>query len=417
MTPLRCSFLGVLLAFSAFALFWWSHSDSRFTRQWIEKARLQSGAEKEAAIRWLKRHPNLAVEELKKMLQQSDSGFRSRMVNFLEGTLGLDWNGTSATIHRAHAVWLAGELGPEAADLAPMLLRCAREPSLHVPFSQLRNSLLAIGPSIHPACLESITDPPHPGLFFCLAVLADSVKQFSWSNETQQFALEPLNQLLHHPDSTIRNEVISLLGQLHAFPIVASEGIAAGFLDPEPAVRANAAKTIRSFPEQARAHRTTLARMLLDPNEMVRVQAANSCGHLQFDNPETIRRVADLLKDPSTVVRNAAALALGRLNENAALAVPQLISALHDKEDQIRSHAALALANIGSAAAPAVDDLMELLRTCEDPVKISVIQALGGIGPKAAPAVQLLHETARNNHSGMYPHVTLALSKIQKGKQ
>jgi HEAT repeat protein len=110
--------------------------------------------------------------------------------------------------------------------------------------------------------------------------------------------------------------------------------------DPDEDVRANAAESLASFPNEP-----LLGRLLDDESWVVRSHAAKAAGATRLEG--LAPRLAELLEDRSWWVRQNAMLALTSLG---ATAVPSLLTQLHCDDRFARNKAAEALIRIGYAA-------------------------------------------------------------------
>jgi len=165
------------------------------------------------------------------------------------------------------------------------------------------------------------------------------------------------------------------------------EDLVVALKDPNPQVRAEAARSLGSIgPETTRAITAAVARLRQD-DPADREQAAS-------DLAETGRRVTrqvmtglvGALGDPESPVRTAAAEALGEIGPGVAAAVVALRRALKDPNAEVRTSATEALGSIGAALSPAIAALERESDEGDGPSSKAADSALEKIRSALSPA-------------------------------
>jgi HEAT repeat protein len=200
-------------------------------------------------------------------------------------------------------------------------------------------------------------------------------------------AFAPLLEHLDHPESAVRQAVVSALNSVgHPQMEVA---IARRLKHESPRVRESAARIAGYF-----GYGSCLRQMVElcdDADETVRRAVVEHLAN--FDERQAWSKIAETLRgDPSPSVRSAAARAMGQSTSAAALA--SLIAAANDPNLWVRYYVARSLGRRGEAHADALACLAE--RATRDravPVRVAAIEALGAIGspsmlPVLIPIVQ-----------------------------
>ena len=138
---------------------------------------------------------------------------------------------------------------------------------------------------------------------------------------------------LHDADGSVRAAALHALERIGA---LTDDQVAAGFDDPDPAVRRQAAELAGRRPG------IDLAPLLTDDDPTVVEIAAWACGEQETVADHTLSRLIVLATDSGEpLVREAAAAALGAIGDERGL--PAILAACDDKP-QVRRRAVLALA-------------------------------------------------------------------------
>ena len=155
-----------------------------------------------------------------------------------------------------------------------------------------------------------------------------------------------------------------------------------------------------------------LIQALQNENKDVRVNAVVTLG--QIESEDVVPVLIEALQDQDEWVRVNAAWTLGQRGKSASKAVPILIKALQDQDEWVRYHAAMALGEIGESASKAVPALINALQDQDEWVRASAAMALGEIGESASKAVPALINALQDQDKYVRRYATGALGKIGK---
>ena len=154
-----------------------------------------------------------------------------------------------------------------------------------------------------------------------------------------------------------------------------------------------------------------LVKDMHDSNTGVRSGAAIALGRIGTEARQAIPVLIKALNDSNSDVRQRAAGALGSIGPEAKQAIPVLIKDLNDSNSDVRQHAAGALGRIGPEAKQAIPDLIQVFSDSRDIItRLYAAYALGNIGPEARQAVPVLIEFL--NDTDVREHAVEALEKI-----
>ena len=128
-----------------------------------------------------------------------------------------------------------------------------------------------------------------------------------------------------------------------------------------------------------------LIQALQNENKDVRVNAVVTLG--QIESEDVVPVLIKALQDQDEWVRVNAAWTLGQRGKSASKAVPILIKALQDQDEWVRYHAAMALGEIGESASKAVPALINALQDQDKYVRRYATGALGKIGKATVPVL------------------------------
>jgi HEAT repeat protein len=195
-----------------------------------------------------------------------------------------------------------------------------------------------------------------------------------------QDAIQKQQQRLSSSDVEERRDAVMQLGAMRRE--AASRAVVPALQDPEPIVRATAAKAILSLGSEASV--SYLLPLLNDKDEFVRRETAYALGHTR-SRTATAALTDRLLSDKEEGVRAAAAVALGDIADEAAV-VPlvQTLSTTKKANVFVLRAAAVALGKIKSRAGTAA--LISTLANKQLPsdVRREAARSLGLIGDPAA---------------------------------
>ena len=128
-----------------------------------------------------------------------------------------------------------------------------------------------------------------------------------------------------------------------------------------------------------------LIQALQNENKDVRVNAVVTLG--QIESEDVVPVLIKALQDQDEWVRVNAAWTLGQRGKSASKAVPILIKALQDQDEWVRASAAMALGEIGESASKAVPALINALQDQDKYVRRYATGALGKIGKATVPVL------------------------------
>ena len=123
--------------------------------------------------------------------------------------------------------------------------------------------------------------------------------------------------------------------------------------------RKSAVDSVRSLGRYGEPLFLQVVECLKDPDPAVRAAAARAVGDVQAEHARSVPLLIAALKDPHWIVRYRAAEALAKFGETAERAVPALRESLKDAEWQVVVKAAESLCVLGTAARPALADILE----------------------------------------------------------
>jgi HEAT repeat protein len=236
----------------------------------------------------------------------------------------------SAPRDKWHRVGAAGVLGLLRADSSVAVLKRALDDAdTDVAYAAAQALAGYSSPEAYASLLFALTKQRLPA-----ARVASLLETFRCPT-----ARELIERRADSENPTVRYWVAYLLGSL-ADP-QSAEVIERLTQDPEEDVRANAAESLASFPNER-----LLLSLLNDESWVVRSHAAKAAGSTGLAG--LAPRLAELLEDRSWWVRQNATLSLAALGEAA---VPVLLEQLHSSDRFARNKSAEALIRNGYAAA------------------------------------------------------------------
>jgi HEAT repeat protein len=252
---------------------------------------------------------------------------------------------------RGTAAWALGRIGPAAARAVPLLIETMHSQG-HI--SVRRNANEALGN------LGAAAKPAVPELFKALsdedAVTRVTAAVALWKIDGSDKALDALLDMLRRGKAPAPYCVAVALGTLGAaqektgsersgaprgYPVpVFSDALVEALGNADADVRRAAA---RSLGQIGPAALPALTKALDDPRDEVRRLAAEGLGWM---GPAAVEPLTAALKNQSAAARRAAARALGRLGPAAKAAEADLVRAVNDPQAEVRAAAAAALVHI-----------------------------------------------------------------------
>ncbi len=214
-------------------------------------------------------------------------------------------------------------------------------------------------------------------------------------------ALSALIDALNDPEPSVREQAISVLGELRYEP--AAESFIQSLSDAEPAIRERAAWALGMLrTDQAiEPLRTALG----DGDDSVREQAAWALGMIRDERG--VEALLEAARDTAPNVREQAVWSLGMIQDERA--TEALVAALRDEDPDVREQAAWALGMTRSSRA--VDGLTATLKDPDPDVREQAAWALGMIrDERAAPA---LASTLRDEDPDVREQAAWALGMLR----
>jgi HEAT repeat protein len=137
-----------------------------------------------------------------------------------------------------------------------------------------------------------------------------------------------------------------------------------------------------------------------DPDPAIRAEASRSISALGEDAVSAVPYLANALTDPDPLVRYEAARALKQIKPHSTLAINALARSLSDSSPDVKGISAEALGQIGAPAKQATASLLEVLKRRDQDGQLSALEALGEIDADPKLAVPVLIPIIEN--SGNY---------------
>ena len=331
---LAAAALGTLLVLTISALLGASHSRLR-NRQQRTVARIEELvaeldtsdlAQRAELKRRLVAHLDITRDALNELVRRDPSVSHELVAGGLAGRVERELSGNGPKWHRVAAAGVLGLLGAESS--VPALERALADTDGDVVYAAAQALSLYASPGAYGALLSALTAQRLPE-----SRIATLLEGFRCP-----LARELIECLADSSDARARYWAAYLLGSLadpRSAPVI--ERLTR---DPEEEVRANAAKSLASFPNPA-----SLSRLLEDESWIVRSHAAKAAG--ASGQKGLAGQLAGLLEDHSWWVRQNATIALASLGDDA---IAPLIDQLQSDDRFARNKAAEALIRGGYAA-------------------------------------------------------------------
>jgi HEAT repeat protein len=366
------------------------------------------------------------------------------------------------------AVIALSEIGPDAKDAIPALLRNFRRKDLFGG-SGASTALAKIGAPAVPSLLELLEDKNEdirsqailvlggigpqakaatPALKELLA--ADSTKlQLAAAEALWEIAKEPkslfvLQAALEDRDRFVRQSAAARLGKIGPDAKTAVPGLSRLLNDDWEGARNDAARalgrigpdakeSVGALIESAKRARQYLFRtdvveslrrigpngvpVLMDTlkkeDDYAQELAAETLGLIGPKAEAAASLLESMLKNADGRLCTALALALWRIKKHDS-AVPALIKCLSHADDAVRWNAAEALGEIGPSAEEAVPALTKSLKDGGDSLRCDAAKALGKIGQKAGSSAEALKTALKDSDIFVRPGAAIALWQISR---
>src|SRR5262245_61803438 len=223
-------------------------------------------------------------------------------------------------------------------------------------------------------------------------------------------AVPVLGELTRSDSVTVRQQAAALLGRIGL-----EAGPAAGQLvpllsDPDPHVRAVAARALGEIrPDDPAVVAALVGRLDTDDRADVIRPLSQFKSAARGAVPQLCQIMAT---HPDEGVRWEAARTLGKIGPHAKSAVPALVKAMMDPAAKVREHAAEALGDIGPEAAVAVPDLVAVLDDPDGGVRRDAVRSLGQMGKAAAAALPAVEKCLADPEPKVREAAEVALRRI-----
>jgi HEAT repeat protein len=310
----------------------------------------------------------------------------------------------------AKALW---RVGSEAKDAVPALADALRDDNIGLRVT-VANALGGIGPEAKdavPALTDALRDKN-------IGLRVAAAKALWRVGSEAKDAVPALADALRDDNIGLRVTVANALGSIGPEAKDAVPALADALRDKNIGLRVTATSALGSIGPGAREAVPDLRIALRGQNVGLRVAAANALGGIGSGAKDAVPDLENALRGQNVGLRVTAANALGGIGSGAKDAVPDLQKALKDGNTGIRITAINALGGIGSGAKDAVPDLQKALKDGNTGIRITAINALGGIGSGAKDAIADLIETLKNDGNiGIRITSANALGSIAEGFQ
>jgi HEAT repeat protein len=221
-------------------------------------------------------------------------------------------------------------------------------------------------------------------------------------------AVPLLSELLATGDEVTRERAANALGGIGYAAANADDALFAALDDPSGRVRAHALLALAQTGAEPPADALPkMAGLLENPDPEIRAAAARTIGLLHEDLQSLAPDLTMALGDVDARVREQAARALGMIGEAAAPALAALTARFDDAEAKVRIQAVWAVGQMGEAAARATPELVAALEDSDEEVQRQAYEALKQVVrnsddelPDVAAALDKhpLHESSDGHH-------------------
>lgn len=316
--------------------------------------------------------------------------------------------------HEGAAYWAClalGEIGPDAADAVPDLMKLQQHEQPDVRL-QAMVTLGEIGPAAKkalPGLTNALENDDFPGVRYAAAY---AIGQIGESNDD---AVEALKNAEKADDPFLK--VVSAWALTRLVPDdaetvqMAVEQIVAGLKSEKVEVRQTAARALAETRAPAEVVGPQLLDLLGDADPAV---VANAIDALASLGPKIVPRVAKALERKP--LQLYAVRILARIGPDAKESIPALVAALAKApEGDLRRELQFTLGIIGPPAKPAVDELLKSVASDDETIRNSAVFALGRIGPAAKKADPALRKLLGDEEEFARALALWALVRIEPG--
>jgi len=257
---------------------------------------------------------------------------------------------------------------------------------------QIAYVLVRLGGDAVPPLVDLLKSPSESVRANGAKVLAQFIQNGFWAQDRAVFDLTAVDQICQTATSdknaAVRESLVELLGKIGPRETTVFDTLKKSLLeDPEPNVRASAAKALLTFMREQNPTQRAPA-----------LQAITQC--LQHDDYEG--------------VRIEAARALAGSTADAQIAVPALRGALNDRYATVASAALTSLLSYGAEAAPAAQEVAIMLKSDPGgnlaPLECNLLEA---IGPSASAVLPDLEGVMDSKNARYQANVIPAIAGIK----
>jgi len=295
----------------------------------------------------------------------------------------------------AKAIYVLGELGPDAAAGVPALVRILPDG-----YERVRWALVRIGAAAIPAVADLLAGRSDDARYGAIQVLAGIGAP----------AVPAVCRVLRHRDASVRISAAHCLGRMGRKAKAAVPDLIGVLSDRSMWVRQAAVNALGDIGPAS--HPATGA--ILDLVREDAVAESDARRSLEEIGATAVPGLAAYANDRDYTVRTLAVQLLMRLGPGSAEAVPALIKALGHRDAAHRERAAWALGRIGPGAGEAVSALVRLLDAKEfGTCRLAAARALGRIGPTARGALPALRRLIKDENNILREAAGTAIEAIE----
>jgi HEAT repeat protein len=212
------------------------------------------------------------------------------------------------------------------------------------------------------------------------------------------------------PEPQVRSRVVNVLDKMGPAGGPAGKDLVAALDDPDPLVRAGAARVIGNLAPNVPGAVAALIK-LFPEREAIRAVA-----EFRAAGAAAAPALTALTRHPDAAVRRNAVRTLGRIGQAALPALPDLMTlTTGDPEAGVREQSAEAIGELGAAAAAGIPSLVTALRDGDAKVRRDAVRSLGQMGPTARKVLDSVAALAADPDENVRKAAVDAARKIHPG--
>ena len=359
----------------------------------------------------------LAVATLESVLQDSCAAVRAQAARAL-GRIGPEAAGVAPGLIRllleadetvrCHAAQALGEVGGGDGATVAALVDLLRDPSATVKVSGAR----ALG------VLKKAATPSVPALVPLLqdrdeAVRSAAAEAIAQVGPLDQAAIDNLSLGLGSRDNVVRAQTAEALGTIGAAAEEAAPALVQATTDDNDRVRAKAVEALGKIGQPAASIAVPgLVRALKDRDNWVSALAAEALGQMGDSADGAIPALVRSLRHLNSEVRRNSAEALGKMNGTAAGARTALEKAAQDEDGGVRGQAIRALGMIGAPTPASTQGVLAGLHDLDPQVRVAAIESVGQWGEASAAVVSTVLLLLDDENDQVKVQATKVLPKL-----